>query len=130
MSEEEQIQMAMQLSIKHTEMKGQDSRKPISTATDDVLSSPLPKHLVQVCITFLLGKMKNSSLRTVLGMPHVANPFFAIICVRNTVERKCTHSILFCKEICVDTHIPAINGPWTTEIVYCKLNPNGLVEHL
>ena len=78
MSEEEQIQMAMQLSIKHTERKGQDSRKPISTATDDVLSSPLPKHPVQVCITFLLGKMKNSSLRTVFGMPHMLQILFLL----------------------------------------------------
>ena len=54
LSEEEQIAMAIQMSMQDSEMEESDTSRPTTGATDDTQASPLPMDTEQVSILFAL----------------------------------------------------------------------------
>lgn len=51
LSEEEQIAMAIQMSMQDSEMEDSDASRPSTAATDNTVASPLPMDTEQVCNT-------------------------------------------------------------------------------
>ena len=50
LSEEEQIAMAIQMSMQDSEMEESDTSRPTTAATDNTGASPLPMDTEQVCL--------------------------------------------------------------------------------
>ncbi len=50
LSEEEQIAMAIQMSMQDSEMEDSEASRPTTAATDNTVTSPLPMDTDQVCL--------------------------------------------------------------------------------
>ena len=71
MGEEEQIAMALQISMQCSQMKETNSRRPNTAASDDMQNLPMAKYSKQVHSTFL-EYSKNAKLENFYG------PYFLI----------------------------------------------------